>query len=95
MQVQKQQLPTPESTAYHLKEILLEQLLRQLFDTSSEILKKGQSVTLTEANKELLLDLEKRLCKLEFAFTPQGLAKGIESVFRQKTEQAPEIQEAP
>lgn len=57
--------------------------------------KKNQPAIFTEADKELLLNLDKRLHKLEFAFTPQGLAKGLESVFRQKTEQAPEIQESP
>lgn len=57
--------------------------------------KKNQPAIFTEADRELLLNLDKRLCKLEFAFTPQGLAKGLESVFRQKTEQAPEIQESP
>ncbi len=36
VQVKKQQLPTPESTAHHLKEILLEQLLRQPFENPKE-----------------------------------------------------------
>ena len=36
VQVQKQQLPTPESTVHHLKEILLEQLLRQPFENPKE-----------------------------------------------------------
>lgn len=57
--------------------------------------KKNQPIIFTEADRELLLNLDKRLRKLEFAFTPQGLAKGIESVFRQKTEQVPEMQESP
>ena len=57
--------------------------------------KKNQPIIFTEDDRELLLNLDKRLRKLEFAFTPQGLAKGIESVFRQKTEQAPEMQESP
>ena len=57
--------------------------------------KKNQPIIFTEDDRELLLNLDKRLRKLEFAFTPQGLAKGIEFVFRQKTEQAPEMQESP
>lgn len=50
---------------------------------------KNQPVVFTEDDKKLLLDLDRRIHKLEFAFTPQGLAEGIESVFRRQTERSP------
>lgn len=43
----------------------------------------------------LILNLDKRLRKLEFAFTPQGLAKGLESVLRRQIEQVSGKKEIP